>query len=258
MSEPDYTVQAVDRALDLLEAIAEHPGMGLTDLARIAGCTKTLAFRMAATLEARGYVLKELGGKTYALGHKPLWLGERVAAQSPLLCAAATVLDELAAATRENASLTIRDGLESVVAALRLSAQPIRLYAEPGRRGPLHAGGGPKLLLAYAPPDVREAVLAAALERFTAETVTDAARLETMLARIRKQGHTVSRGEMDVGAFSVAAPVRDHAGRVVAALSVAGPQARLTREMERQHLRRCREAADTLSQRLGWAPEKAA
>lgn len=249
---PDYTIQAVDRALAVLEAVAEQPGIGLAALARRVGATKTLAFRMAATLEARGYLLKDFEAKTYWLGHRPLWLGEQVAAHSPLLRAAGPVLDQLAAQTRENASLLVREGTECVVVAVRQSPQPIRLYAEPGRRGPLHVGGGPKLLLAFAPAEVQRAVLAAELPAFTPETVTDPARLATVLAGIRRRGHNVSHGDLDAGAFSVATPVRDHAGRVAASISVAGPQSRLTPDLERQYVRMCRAAAEELSQRLGW------
>lgn len=249
---PDYTIQAVDRALSVLEAVAEQPGITLGALARRVGVTKTLAFRMAATLEARGYVIKDADTKTYSLGHRPLWLGEQVAAHSPLLRAAGPVLDALAAQTRENANLQVREGTDCVVVAVRQSPQPIRLYAEPGRRGPLHVGGGPKLLLAYAPAEVQQAVLAGHLAAFTPETVTDPARLRTVLAGIRRRGYNISHGDLDPGAFSVAAPVRDHAGRVTASISVAGPQSRLTPDLERQYVRLCRTAAEELSHRLGW------
>jgi IclR family transcriptional regulator, KDG regulon repressor len=251
MTEPDYTVQAVDRALLVLETVAANPGISLVDLARRAGCTKTLAFRMASTLEARGYVLKDPDHGTYALGYKTVWLGQEMAAHTPLLAAADPLLAELAGRTGENASLIVREGMESVAAAVHQSPQPIRLYAEPGKRGPLHVGGGPKLLLAYAPAEVQQSVLKGNLHAFTAETVTDPARLSRLLGTIRRQGYNVSHGDLDAGAFSVAVPVRDPAGRVIAAVTVAGPQSRLNPDRERQYLRLCTEAAETLSRRLG-------
>lgn len=252
MTEPDYTVQAVDRALQVLETVASNPGITLVELAKQASCTKTLAFRMALTLEARGYLLKDPEHGTYALGYKTIWLGQEMATHNPLLGAAHPLLAELAQRTGENASLIVREGMESVAAAVHQSPQPIRLYAEPGKRGPLHVGGGPKLLLAYAPPDVQRTVLKAKLHAFTAETVTDPARLSRLLSTIRRQGYNVSHGDLDAGAFSVAVPVRDPADRVIAAITVAGPQSRLNPDLERQYLRLCTEAASSLSRRLGW------
>ena len=247
----DYTVAAVDRALKLLEAVADNPNIGLTDLARLTGTTKTLAFRMASTLEARGYLLKDPATRSYALGYKPLYLSERMQHESHLLRVAEPFLDDLALRTRENVSLTVREDDHTVCLALRQSPQPIRLYAELGRRGPLHVGGGPKLLLAYAPPEVQARVLASTLERFTPETIIDPKRLTALLRRIRDQSYNISHGDLDPGAFSVATPLRDHGGRVIASISVAGPQSRLTKDLEKLYLRMLLEAAEEISSRLG-------
>jgi IclR family KDG regulon transcriptional repressor len=145
----------------------------------------------------------------------------------------------------------VREDDHTVCLALRQSPQPIRLYAELGRQGPLHVGGGPKLLLAYAPPEVLSAVLSGPLERFTPETIVDPKRLGAVLQRIREQGYNISHGDLDPGAFSVAAPLRDHGGRVIASLSVAGPQSRLTEDLEKLYLRMLIDAADEISARLG-------
>ncbi|MFC0407156.1 IclR family transcriptional regulator [Roseomonas elaeocarpi] len=248
----DYTIAAVDRALALLELVAENPGIGLSELARRSGDTKTLAFRMATTLEARGYLHQDPQTRGYTLGHKPLLLSERMQHQMPLLQVAAPVMDDLVARTRENVSLILRDGLQSVCVAIRQSPQPIRLYAEVGRQGPLHVGGGPKLLLAFAPEEVQAAVASTPLERFTPETIIDPKRLRERLRRIRAQGYNVSHGDQDAGAFSVAAPVRNHAGAVIASLSVAGPQSRLTEDLERLYIRLLLDAAGAVSATLGW------
>lgn len=249
----DYTIAAVDRALQVLETVAENQGIGLSDLARLAGCNKTLAFRIASTLEARGYLLKDEADRTYSLGYKPLLLAEWMQHASPLVRVANPYLDELSARTRENVSLLVREDTHTVCLAIRQSPQPIRLYAELGRQGPLHVGGGPKLLLAYAPPDIQEAVLGAELPSFTPSTVTDPRRMRDILARIRDQGFNTSHGDMDPGAFSVAAPIRDHAGRVVASVSVAGPQSRLTGDLEALYVRMLVEATGDISQRLGFS-----
>ncbi len=248
----DYTITAVDRALALLEVVAEHPGVGLSELARLSGNTKTLAFRMATTLESRGYLLKDSETRSYTLGHKPLLLSEKMQHQMPLLRVANPILDDLVSRTQENVSLLVRDGLQSVCIGIRQSPQPIRLYSELGRQGPLHVGGGPKLLLAFAPSDVQETVADGALDRFTPETITDGPKLLSALEKIRFQGYNISHGDQDAGAFSIAAPIRNHSGQVIASLSVAGPQSRLTDDLERLYVRMLLAAVNEISALLGW------
>lgn len=122
----DDTITAVDRALTLLEVVAETRSIGLTELARRTGLTTTLAFRVGSTLEARGYLVEDPVERTHSLGYKPLALGESVTQGSALVRAANPALDALSAETRENVSLLVRDGTHSVCLAIRQSPQPIR------------------------------------------------------------------------------------------------------------------------------------
>ena len=78
-----YTVSAVDRALTLLEVLAERPHVGVTELAERTGNTKSLVFRLLYTLERRGYVRKDPATRTYSLGHRPLSLADRARALAP-------------------------------------------------------------------------------------------------------------------------------------------------------------------------------
>ena len=249
-----YTVSAVDRALELLETLAGHPQLGVTELAERTGHTKSLVFRLLYTLEQRGYVHKDPTRRTYSLGYRPLFLADQTRRQSRLISVAEPFLDRLAAATHENVLLTVREDLHSVCVAMRPSPQPLRLFAEVGKSGPLHAGGGPKVLLAYAPLEIRNAVCAGDLRTFTPTSISDPQRLESALAQIRSDGWTVSVGELDPSAFSIAAPVHDHSGEVVAALSVAGPISRLDDHHRSRHRDNLLDVAGALSARLGHRP----
>ena len=246
-----YTVSAVDRALTLLEVLAERPHVGVTELAERTGNTKSLVFRLLYTLERRGYVRKDPATRTYSLGHRPLSLADRARAHSRLIAAARPYLDELAAATDESVLLTVREGTWGVTVAVRRSPQPLRLHAAIGLRRPLHAGGAPKVLLAFAPEEIQRSVLAGDLRRFTRHTITDPARLAERLAEIRRCPVVESQGELDEAACSVAAPVRDHGGEVVAALSVAGPASRLTEPVRKVYRFKVADAAERLSRDLG-------
>lgn len=222
-----YTIASVDMSLTLLQAVADEPGLGVTALAQRIGATKSQAFRLLYTLEGQGFVIKDAVSLTYRLGYRALYVGERAKRQVDLIARAGPYLDDVAAACRENVHVIAREGVQSVCIALRESPQNLRLYAAVGRLGPLHAGGGSKVVLAYADQAVRDAVLEGPLERYTDATIVDPTQLRAVLDTICRDGYHVAIGDIDEDAFSVAAPIVDHADRVVAALSIAGPTSRL-------------------------------
>src|SRR5215212_1271270 len=246
-----YIVEAVDRALQLLEVLAESRDLGVTELAKRMGVSKTLAFRMLHTLEKRGYVIRDATRRSNALGYRILYLANAVEHHDMLVGTANPILDELALTCRENVNFVIRDGLASLCVATRESSHQIRLFAEVGRHGPLHAGGGSKVLLAYAPQDVVHAVLRSKLPVFTQQTITDPLELEHVLGKIRADGYHVAVDDLDEGAFSVAAPVYGIGSNVVAALSIAGPVSRFDERAAKHYRRLALEYAAKLSARLG-------
>lgn len=248
---PEYGITALESALQVLDAVGEHPGLRAGQLAELTGLTKSKVFRILRTLEGHGYVT--LGADhTSVLGRSAYLLGRRAERQWSLSRAATPILDELAAQTRENVHLVVREGLHSVVVDVRISPQPIRMYAEVGRIGPLHAGGTPMVLLAHAPGAVVEQVLSAGLNRFTDTTVSDAHDLRQILERIRTDGYHLALADLEEDTFSVAAPVFDHAAQVIAALSVAGPLMRLGPAKRGDYVELVVRAAGQLSRALGY------
>lgn len=247
-----YVVSSVDRAALLLLTLAEYPDSGVTELADATQNTKSLTFRLLHTLERRGLVRKDPDRRTYTLGYRALLLGDQSRRQSRLISTAEPILEDLSNSTRENALLLVRDDLHSICIAMHASPEPLRIFAAVGRLGPLHAGGGSKVLLAYAPQDIRKQVISGALEAFTNMSISEADELETALDDIRKQGHVTSVGELDPNIFSIAAPVRDHTGAVIAALAVNGPSARLTDASQDKISAAVLSDAGRLSQMLGW------
>lgn len=250
-----YTITAVDRALALLEVLAEKPGIGVTEIANLTGNTKSLVFRLIYTLERRGYVIKDATTRTYTLGYRPLYLAANAHDQLAVLRAAEPFLDVLATRCDGNVNLLVRDGMNSVCIAVREASPPAGLYARVGRRGPLHVGGGPKILLAFAPTEIIDATLAEPLERFTDATVTDAAALRHMLDTIRAAGVNESHGDLDPEAFSFAAAIKDAAGEVVSTVSIAGFNAALTDEKAQSYRRLVRDTAQRISAAMGYRPK---
>ena len=245
-----YKIAAVDRALVILEALGEQPGQGVTSLANTLGMTKSIVFRLLQTLEDRGFVHRDPETAVYSLGYRVGILGERVGRAGSLLHAARPVMDELRDATSENVNLIIRDGLTSVAIATRSGRHSIRLFAQSGRNGPLHAGGGSQVVLAYAPEEVIDKVLSGPLEQYSPHTITDPEELRRIIRGVRTNGYNIALHDLDEGAFSVSAPIRGGNGEVLAALSVAGAAVRFTDERRDVYLAAVQEAAREISSKL--------
>jgi IclR family KDG regulon transcriptional repressor len=248
----DYTITAVDRSLRVLETLAEHPGLSISDIATLTGYTRSLVFRMIFTLEQRGYVIKDPMHRTYTIGYRPLYLAAHAQDQLQVLRAATPYLEDLAGKCEDNINLLVRDGTTSVCIFARRSVEQSQLYAQVGRRVPLHVGGGPKILLAFAPPDVQEEVLSASLETFTTRTIVDREALEAVLLGIRQSGLSESHGEIDLDAFSLGGAVFDRNGDVIAALSIAGPAARLKQKSADFYRRLVLDTSRQISLAMGW------
>ena len=246
----DSAIAVVERALDLLESLARIGPASLADLATATNCTRTAAFRLLRTLQARGFAIQDGARGAWRLGARWGGLGNAAAAQGALQAAAKPYLLRLAERTGETAFLRIRDGLETDVIALiptRLSAHPSTAL---GRRRPLHVGGS-RLLLAYAPLPVQAQVLTQRLLRFTPATRTDPAWIAADLNRIRNRGYLVSEDEVTFGTMALAAPVRDATGQVVAALSIAAPTERMRPPRPQEVVPMLLETAEALSRSLG-------
>jgi IclR family KDG regulon transcriptional repressor len=222
----DYSIAAVGRALDLLEALSRIGPAPLATLASEARCTRTAGFRLLRTLEARGFAIQDEARGMWRLGARWGVLGRAAVEQGALAATAMPFLTALGKTSGENTYLRVRDGLESETIAIFQTDPALRVYSEVGKRQPLHAGSS-RLLLAHAPEAVQTQVLAQRLPRFTPATRTDAAWIAADLQRIRARGYLLTTDEVIAGAGTVAAPVRDASGQVVAVLSVSAPTMRM-------------------------------
>ncbi|MDX1664668.1 MAG: IclR family transcriptional regulator [Candidatus Promineifilaceae bacterium] len=250
---PDYTIAVLEDAFDILTALlAAADGRALSECARETGISKNKTFRILATLEKQRLVQRDEEG-IYRLGIRFLAFGERVRRQTDLLRAAQGAIDWLAEETGESIFLGVVDGQEALCVAARESHRSVRLFAHIGRRAPLYVGGVPKVLLAFQPEEDRAELLdQIELKPFTADTVIERAALEELLANVRAQGYIISADDLDLGAHSVAAPIFDYTGRIVAAISIAGPSVRFTEAALRRYVKLVREAAADISSALGY------
>lgn len=250
-------VQAVDHAVDVLEAIAQAPGgqTGVSDVARRTGLSKATVHHLLGTLETRRMVIKDLATSTYRLGWSLYELGATVARSADVSRVARPYLDSLAVETSESVLLGILDG-DSVLYLDRGDApHGFHMVATAGRRSPLHATASGKLLLAFAGEEAIEEYLGGELESFTPDTITDAKVLRRQLDAIRADGHATCWQERELGLCSVAVGLRNHLGQTVASLTLAGPAGRLTPESVDAHLVPLREAERAIERQLGFDEE---
>jgi IclR family KDG regulon transcriptional repressor len=246
----DYNIAAVDRTLDLLEALSRLGPASLAGLADSAGCTRTAAFRLLRTLQARGFTIQDEARGLWRLGARWNALSRAASEQGALAATAMPFLAALGKATGENVYLRVRDGMESETVAIFQADPTIRVYTEVGNRGPLHAGSS-RILLAFAPEAVQTQLLAQRLNRYTPATRIDATWIAADLQRIRTRGYLITSDEVTAGAVGIAAPVRDATGGVIAALHISAPSMRMRPPRPRNLLPQVMDAAAKLSQALG-------
>lgn len=230
----------------------DRDSMSLADLSRELSLNKSRVFRIMSTLQRRGFVERDASSREYLLGLRFIEFGEAARRRLGLIEVAGPVLTELADATGESVFLGVRDGLDAVCVAMRESKHPVRLTAEVGRRVPLHVGGVPKVLLAFLPPPEQETVLKRLrLNPITPKTITTHAGLRRVLAAIRRQGYVITADDLDLGATSVAVPILDGSGKLIAGISVAGPSERFTPSVMQQTLPLTLAGAQRIAIRMG-------
>jgi IclR family KDG regulon transcriptional repressor len=244
----DYTVGVLEDAIAILELLqSQEEGLTLAQMTEASGFVKNKVFRILYTLEKHHMVERDDAG-LYRLGIRFLEFGQHVKRQTTLLEASRAAMDWLVRETGETVFLGVVNGTDALCVAARESPQSIRLFAEVGRRAPLHSGGVPKVLLAYLPDEVRQTVLGQLAELGAIERSA----LERQLALVRQQGYAVVVDELDVGAHSIAAPIRDYRGRVVAALSIAGPSHRFPPDTIDRFVKAVQQASEQISQAMGY------
>ena len=256
------TVQAVARALMILEVLARAGGpISLSEVAQRLDLKLTTAHRLLSTLVAYGFAEQEPITQRYRLGLKALEIGNAALATTDIRTIARPYLRELVDRLNETANLAILDDGQVVyidqIESTRIVI--VKMFARVGSRGPAHCTGSGKVLLAGLPDEELAVLLRKMpLERFTEKTLTDPEALLAELRQIRRQGFALDRGERDEGVWCVAAPIRNYEGKVVAAVSVSAPAARMGEEaIHARFVPAVRSVAEAVSARMGFTAQVA-
>jgi DNA-binding IclR family transcriptional regulator len=218
-------VQSIERAFAVLATLADGP-IGVTEVAERAGVPKSTAARLLASLAHEGVVEQVPGGTHYRLGQRLVTLAARIRPTGSLAAVARPTLSELAASVGEAAGLSVPDGYLAHYVDQVSSPRPVSVRDWTGSRIPMHAVSSGQVLLAFAPPVFIQRYLGRPMERFTSRTLVTAADLLGRMRAIRRDGFTWAVEEFDEGIASIAAPVADASGEVVAAVHLHGPSYR--------------------------------
>lgn len=258
--ETSTSVQVLDRALALLGLIAAQDGISAAELAERAALPASTVHRLLATLAAHGFVRQDAETSAWTVGVAAFTVGQAFVRLRRVETLGRPAMRALMEASSETVNLGVVEGAEVVFLAQVECHAPIRAFFRPGRRGPVHASGIGKAILAHADPaDVATLLGAGPLPAFTETTVTDPATLAGQLAATRSRGWALDDEEHTLGMRCVAAPIFDHDGAAVAAVSVSGPSVRLTPPAIPRIAALTREAAAAITAAIGGhTPDRAA
>jgi IclR family acetate operon transcriptional repressor len=221
-------LQTLHRALDVLEALVENGESSVADLSGQLGLARSTTHRLLTTLTTRGYVRQDSSTGGYRIGVRSLEIGSAFMAQNHLRDLAHPILKELNRQFNETIGLAILDGDEAVYVDLVEANQTLRTFARIGARVPLYCTGvGKALLMGFGDEEIKRYARTKMFRPFTPSTITSPVALIAGIQKARATGYVLDREEHSVGVRCGSAPVLNHAGQVIAALSISGPTYRL-------------------------------
>lgn len=247
--------KAFVKGMQVIEALARSDApRGITSLASELQFTKSNVHRLLATLTVHGYVRQQEPNAGYLLGPKLWEMGSLVMSRLDVTKVAHSSMVTLAANTGESVHLSILDGAEVIYIDKIDSLHAVRAYSRVGGRAPAWCVATGKAMLAYSPDEALSA-MAPHLSRFTESTLVELDDLRHDLERVRTQRYAVNRGEWRKDVCGIAVPVRDSSSKVIAAIGISGPAARLKARQIKQFAPEVLKAGSAISAALGCRPE---
>jgi IclR family KDG regulon transcriptional repressor len=225
------SVQSIERAFALLNALSSGAA-GVTELSERVALPKSTVSRLLSTLEAVGAVVQVEAGGRYRIGEAMIDLATAALPGRTLVAAARPQLLALARLTGEATGISVPDGTEMFYLDQVNPDGELRVRDWTGARIAQHAVPSGQVVLAAATPETIDRYLSRDLESFTVSTITDANVLKQRLTEVRTLGYAWAVEEFADGLSSIAAPIRDRRGTVIAALHIYGPTSRLPGERD--------------------------
>jgi DNA-binding IclR family transcriptional regulator len=248
-----YVVRSVVRALDVLIVLSTQNGpVGLADLAKGTGLNPSTVFRLLESMRVRGFVRQADGGSGYQLDSRAVDLGSAFLRSMSIWDYARDLADQLAEDVSETANVGVLDQGQVLYIAIARGQRELGIQSQSGTRHPVYCTALGKVFLA----DLTWAEAAAILDaepmvRLTPSTIIEKAAMRRELETIRSRGYSLDDEERSPHVVCIAAPITDHTGRTVAAVSISGPAFRIREEGTENVARRVTERAADVSIRMG-------
>ena len=235
-----YSIQAVENALDVLEALSEiDDDVRISQLSEKLAMNKTSVFRLLATFENRGYVEREEQSGKYRLGLSAYEIGQKFLSRMSLLRHAHPVAERLARGCNEAVYVVVRRRREALFLDVIDTPQKVKIVSLLGRRFPLETTAAGQVLLAFSPPHQ--------------EGDAPPQAPHAILDKVRRQGFAIDSNTLGEGITTVAAPLFGSGGKIHGALCIVGPDFRFNQEMiEKTLLNSLIETCSIISSKLGW------
>ncbi len=246
-------LSSVAMAVRLLKSFSEGEAeIGVTNLSKRLKIAKSTVYRLASTLVSEGMLEQNRENEKYRLGTALFGLGALVRQRMNVSTEARPFLFDLREATNETVHLAILDRTEIMYVLNLESNQAIRMRADLGTRKPAFCTAEGRAILAFQPASFVEEILALGLEPRTIKTITNPAHIREQIKLAHQTGFAREDEQCELGMRSIAAPIRDESGRVIAAVGLAGPQQRLSDSVLEQIAPMLLNSAHIISARLGY------
>lgn len=246
-------LSSVKNALRILNSFTmEEPEKKITDISTELGLNKSTVSRTMATLASEGFVYKDPETKKYRLGLSILTLSGILNSNMDVYRESQPILNQLVEQIGETAHISIFDHLDVVYLQKVECTHPVRFLTHVGKRNPPYCTSSGKVLMAFSGDHIVDAIIDNGLVQYTKNTITDPDELRQHLEEIRKKGYAYSIEEFSEGVVTIAAPVYDYTGKVIAALSIVGPKQRIHPNKIPSIAKKVIEASKEISENMGY------
>jgi len=251
-SQPQL-LSSVKNALRVLNCFTiDQPKKGVGELALELGLAKSTVSRLMTTLASEGFVVRDSNSRKYRLGISILALSGIIMSNLEITKEAGPVVNKLVNELGETAHLAILDETDTIYVHKEECSHAVRILTYLGKRNPAYCTSSGKVLLAYSDESTINKVIDKGFIKYTNKTIDTKSKLLSEIKKVQERGYAYSKDEILEGVTSIAAPVRDYTGKVVAAITVVGHNQRINSDKIPVFAKKIIDASKEASERLGY------
>ena len=249
-----YLINSIIRACNILRCFSKDKAhFKISELARQLQLDRSTTYRILLSLEKCGLVDKDKKTGEYSLGMAAFEIGNIYLGRMDFIQISKSIMADLALKVQETVHLAVLSDTEIVYVDKVDSPRSLGVMSKIGQRAPVYCTALGKVLLAFQPEDVLSRIIdKISFKSYTPKTITSKYQLVEELKEIIKRGYALDQREYEEDVECIGAPIRDHQGNVMAALSISGPQRKINTPLEEQFISQVIEAASLVSSKMGY------